>query len=138
MTVALVHLLTASAEDLRRTWSTQFRPIDFGEPVDPQDPQPEPQQAYGPSLPEELRGITLSIGDQTSAGLALFDSYADARRAEPMIRTFWAELAGTEVPQGVATGVWHRGHDPSDEPARMIWVAPAPEPEDKDPEPEPD
>ena len=137
MTVALVHLLTASADDLRQSWSGQFRPIDFGEPVDPQDPQPEPQQAYGPQLPEALRGITLAIGDPTSTGIALFDSYADARRCEPELRAFWAGLAGAGVDPGSTTGVWHRGDDAAGQPARMIWFAPA-DAEDTDPAPDED
>jgi len=138
MTVALVHLITASADDLRKAWPVQFHPMDFGIPAEPGTPQ----QAYGPSLPEGVRGITLAFGEPASIGVTLFDSYAEARTNEERLRGFWAGLGGTEsggldVAEGIVSGMWRPVDDPASQPARMIWVAPAEEPEDTDPEPQP-
>ena len=118
MTVALVHLLTAPAAELAPAWSAQFRSIPSGDPDDP-----GPVQAYGPPLPERLRGITLAIGEQTSTGIGLFDSFADAEQAEPDLRMFWSSLTGREVTAGIAAGCWQQ-LDGAHQPARMIWVGP--------------
>jgi hypothetical protein len=124
MTVAMIHLFTAPAGTLESAWSGQFKVISFGDPDDT-----GPRQAHGPQLPAEVRGITLAIDEPTSAGVTLFDSYADARQQEPALRDFWAGLAGTEVAAGAVTGVWQPADDGSSQPARMIWIAPAEEPE---------
>ncbi|HEY0637929.1 MAG TPA: hypothetical protein VGD67_09800 [Pseudonocardiaceae bacterium] len=124
MTVALIHSLPTGddAAGLAGRWSASFRPADFGA-----EPTGGPVEAFGPALPDDVRGLTLTATGAGAAGVALFDSWADARRCEPELREFWSGLAGAEVAAAEPVAVWVPATGDV-QPARMIWRAPAPEP----------